>query len=116
MSDDLPAERQEHPLPALFARLGLQKVTPRDKFDIKYANDLFTVVVTREDGALEVHRMHRTGRGFHSVHQFNPNELTRDQRDGLVRQLSAERMTQSEIAKHTGISQATVSNVLRKKG
>lgn len=115
MSTNLPAEREPHPLPALFARLGLDKVTPRDKFEITYANDLFTVAVTREDGAQEIHRMHRTGRGFRSVHQFNPNDLTREERDNLVREMRADRMTQSNIARHTGISQTTVSNILRRR-
>jgi len=115
MSTNLPAKREGHPLPALFAHLGLDRVTPHDKFEINYANDLFTVAVTRADGTQEIHRMHRSGKGFHSVHHFNPNELTREERDNLVHELRKERMTQSNIARHTGISQPTVSNILRKK-
>lgn len=115
MSTNLPAVTGPHPLPALFSYLGLDKVTPSDKFEIAYANDLFTVSVVHSDGAQEIHRMHRSGRGFHSVHRFNPNELTRDQRDNLVRQLRKDRMTHTNIARHTGISPTTVGNILRKK-
>jgi hypothetical protein len=113
----LPAEqpKQKHPIPALFERLGISGVTPKDRFNIEYSDNLFTVQVRRASGLVETARVLAKGDGFRQLSSFDPSQIPREQRDALIRTLSKDGMTQSRIAQHTGISQATVSNVLRKK-
>ena len=56
---------------------------------------------------------------FSSIHivkfEYDPKKMEKKARDAVVIKLKADGFSQSEIARRIGVTQATVSNVLRKK-
>lgn len=101
-------------IPALFEKLGIESISTNDQFSIEYASGFLTATVKRPDGSVHVVRRSVGHNGFSQVSNFDPNKMSRDDRDHLIRTLSQDGLSQSEIARRIGFSQATVSNVLRK--
>ena len=101
-------------LPALFENLGIGHVSRKDQFSIEYTSGFLTATVKRSDGSVQVVRRSVGNDGFSQVTNFDPNKMSRGDRDQLIHRLSQDGLSQSEIARRIGFSQATVSNVLRK--
>ncbi len=94
---------------------GVESPTPQDKFSIDYASGLMTATVNRTNGIVEVVRRSVGHDCFTETTTFDASALTKNERNEIIYSLSDDRMSQSEIARRTGVSQATVSNVLRKR-
>ncbi|MDD3760452.1 MAG: helix-turn-helix domain-containing protein [Acidithiobacillus sp.] len=103
------------PIPALFDSLGIKQVSRKDQFSIEYASGFLTATVKHHDGSVHVVRRSIGNNGFSEVTTFDPNKMSRDDRDKLISRLSKDGFSQSEIARRIGFSQATVSNALRKQ-
>ena len=101
-------------VPALFESLGIESVSTKDTFSLEYAAGLLTATIRRQGGGVEVVRRSVKG-GFSEITRFDPDGMSKQERNNLIHTLSAGRMTQSEIARRVGVSQATVNNVLRPK-
>lgn len=111
----LPAtQKPQLPIPTLFHNLGIEHISKNDQFSIEYASGFLTATVKRPDGSVQVARRSIGNSGFSQVTNFDPNKMSRDDRDHLIQTLSKDGFSQSEIARRIGFSQATVSNVLRK--
>ena len=100
-------------LPVLFEALGISNITPQDQFSIEYARGFLTATVKRDTGGVEVVRKHISG-GFTQVTSFDPDAMSRSDRNEVIHTLRDDGLSQSEISRRIGFSQATVSNVLRK--
>ncbi|MDF8335500.1 ArsR/SmtB family transcription factor [Novosphingobium cyanobacteriorum] len=88
-------------------------VSTKDTFSIEYSDGLLVATVRKSNGVVQTSRRSVDG-SFHESTLFDPESVSKDTRNALIKRLAAGRMTQSEIARRTGVSQATVSNVLRK--
>lgn len=108
--------KQKATIPALFDSFGIERVTTRDKFTIEYSDEFLTATVKRDSGKVETVRKHVKNQGFSEMTTFDPDRMTPAQRDTVICRLSGDGLTQNEIARRTGFSQSTVSNVLRKRG
>jgi DNA-binding NarL/FixJ family response regulator len=103
----------KHPIPAMFAHMGVEKITPKDKFSIEYAEGFLTATINRHNGSVEVIRRHMNG-GFTEATSYDPKKMDKIARDEVIFKLRNDGFSQSEIARRIGFTQATVSNVLRK--
>lgn len=111
-----PSRRIGSVIPSLFERLGMSAATPNDSFTINYTNNIFTVTLRRaETSSVETLRTHRNGKGFSQVTSFNPDEMSKNDRNDIVLTLRKDRIPQQQIADLLGLSQSTVSNICRKK-
>ena len=108
--------KQKSSIPALFDSVGIENISTKDEFTIKYADEFLTMTVKRDDGKVETVRKHVKNPGFSEMTTFDPDRMTHAQRDTVIRRLSDDGLKQNEVAQLTGFSQSTVSNVLRKKG
>jgi hypothetical protein len=116
MSDVTIAPRRTRlPVLEIFDVLGVEPITRQDTFSIEYAPGLLTATINRANGPIEVVRRSIGHDGFAESTFFDPGALTREQRNDIICTFSDAHMTQSEIARRTGIHQTTVSNVLRKR-
>lgn len=111
----LPTPKPRGSIPALFDSLGVAPVSRRDQFAIEYSSGFLTATVKRQDGSVQVVRRSVGNDGFSQVSNFDPNKMSRDERNQVIQQLREDGLSQSNIAKRVGFSQATVSNVLRRK-
>lgn len=114
MNDIVPPKRPGLPIPKVFDGLGLDPVKKSDSFSLEYSVGLLTATVKRSNGVVEVVRRSVGNSGFTETTTFDPNAVSRDERNDLIRRFSDERMTYAEIARRTGVSISTVGNVLRK--
>jgi DNA-binding NarL/FixJ family response regulator len=105
--------KPKHPIPEMFTYLGVDKITPKDKFSIDYAEGFLTATINRNSGSVEVIRRHITG-GFTEATSFDPSTMDKSARDEVIIKLRNDGFSQSEIARRIGFTQATVSNVLRR--
>lgn len=113
-TDIVPAPKPApQTFPVLFEALGLSNVTPQDQFSIEYGRGFLTATVKRVSGGVEVVRKHVSG-GFSQVTSFDPDAMSRSDRNEVIHTLRDDGLSQSEISRRIGFSQATVSNVLRK--
>lgn len=102
-------------IPLLFDQLGLSKVNTTDSFSINYSEDFFSAQVKRSaTGVVETVRCHRKGDGFAQFTKFDPNEMSKEERNDVILKLRAEHMSQQAIGDLLGVSQALVSVVCRK--
>ena len=89
------------------------RVSTKDTFSIEYSECLLVTTVRKRNGVVQTSRRSVDG-SFQESTSFDPESVSKEERNALIKRLAAGRMTQSEIARRTGVSQATVSNVLRK--
>lgn len=118
-SPDKPGEAATHrsglpSVPDALSTLGISgRVTTKDSFSIEYASGLMVATVRKKSGVVQTARRSVDG-SFQEVTTFDPRAVSKEVRNDLIRRLARDGMTQSEVARRTGVSQATVSNVLRK--
>lgn len=120
MAKTLSAVRSvvKHPnlpsIPDALSSIGIRgRVSTKDSFSVEYSDGLLVATVRKRDGVVQTARRSVDG-SFQETTTFDPDSVSKEQRNGLIKRLADGRMTQSEIARRTGVSQATVSNVLRK--
>ncbi len=113
--NSLPSKSPKSPITSLFDDLGIGPVKRTDSFVIQYAEDIITVTKKSPDGSVQMVRKTLGNKGFTELVKFDPNELSKDQRNHIIERLSKDGLSQSEIARRIGFSQPTVSNVLRRK-
>ncbi|HEX8239921.1 MAG TPA: winged helix-turn-helix domain-containing protein [Allosphingosinicella sp.] len=101
-------------LPDALSSIGISgRVSTKDSFTIEYSDGLLVATVRKRNGMVQTSRRSVDG-SFQEATSFDPESVSKKQRNALIKRLASGRMTQSEIARRTGVSQATVSNVLRK--
>ncbi len=101
-------------LPDALSAMGIAgRLSTKDSFAIEYSEGLLVATVRKRSGAVQTTRRSVDG-SFQETTTFDPDSISKKQRNALIKRLAAGRMTQSEIARRIGVSQATVSNVLRK--
>lgn len=101
-------------LPDALSSMGISgRVSTKDSFAIEYSDGLLVATVRKKNGLVQTSRRSING-SFQEITTYDPECVTKEQRNRLIKRLADGRMTQSEIARRTGVSQATVSNVLRK--
>jgi len=104
--------RGAHPVPALFERLGIERVTPKDKFTITYDDGLIRAVVKRKGGKTETTTKHVTGNGFQEMSVFDPDEMSKKDRNALIRKKYKSGEAQASLAETFGLSQAMISRIV----
>ena len=101
-------------VPDALSSIGITgRVSTKDAFSIEYSDGLLVATVRKKNGLVQTSRRSVDG-SFQETTLFDPDGISKNERNGIIKRLAAGRMTQSEIARRTGVSQATVSNVLRK--
>ena len=110
MGQDLEEHQKKHPVPALLENLGIQKVTPKDKFTISYQEGLLKVVVKRSTGKTETATKYIKG-GFHQMSHFDPNEMSKHDRNELINRKYKSGESQASLAQTFGLSQAMISRI-----
>ena len=112
MGRDLEVVKQRHPVPALFERMGIEKVSPKDKFSITYQDGLLRAVVKRSDGKTETATKHVKGNGFQEMSIFDPDEMSKHDRNSLIRKKYKSGESQASLAETFGLSQAMISRIV----
>ncbi len=101
-------------IPNALSSVGITgPVSTKDSFSIEYSDGLLVATVRKKNGVVQTSRRSVDG-SFRETTSFDPESITKEERNTLIRRLADGRMTQAEIARRTGVSQPTVSNVLRK--
>lgn len=101
-------------VPDVLSSIGITgRISTKDSFSIEYSDGLLVATVRKKNGIVQTSRRSVDG-SFQESTSFDPESISKEDRNALIKRLAAGRMTQSEIARRTGVSQATVSNVLRK--
>jgi len=104
--------RGTHPVPALFERLGIERVTTKDKFTITYNDGLLRAVVNRDSGKTETTTKHIKGRGFQEMSVFDPDEMSKNDRNALIRKRYKSGVSQLSLSETFGLSQAMISRIV----
>jgi hypothetical protein len=109
-----PVPATQPSVPDALSAFGISgRITTKDSFSVEYSNGLLVATVKKRSGSVQTIRRSVDG-SFQETTLFDPDGVSKDDRNRLIKRLAKDRMTQSEIARRTGVSQATVSNVLRK--
>ena len=91
----------KHPIPEMFTYMGVEKITPKDKFTIEYAEGFLTATINRHNGSVEVIRRHMKG-GFTEATSFDPKKMGKIARDDVIIRLRNDGFSQSEITRRIG--------------
>ena len=67
---------KKHSIPEIFTYMGVEKITPNDKFNIEYAEGFLTATINRHNGSVEVIRRHMNG-GFTEATSYDPKKWTK---------------------------------------
>jgi Mor family transcriptional regulator len=107
--------KPKHPVPALFEHLGIQGVKSSDSFLISYRDGLLEARVKRASGTTETAVKTINGNGFHQMTQFDPEQMTRTERNELIRNKYAKGERQTSLEKIFGLSQSMISKIVSKE-
>ncbi|USU07224.1 helix-turn-helix domain-containing protein (plasmid) [Sphingomonadaceae bacterium OTU29MARTA1] len=114
MMAKFPVPSTQPSVPDALGAFGINgRVSTKDSFSVEYSNGLLVATVKKKSGSVQTIRRSVDG-SFEETMLFDPDGVSKEDRNRLIKRLAKDRMTQSEIARRTGVSQATVSNVLRK--
>lgn len=105
--------RKLHPVPAVFNFLGIERVTSNDDFTLSYHNGMLEASVKRMNGKTEHVVKHVKDGGFNQITTFEPEKMTRDERNKIIRSRYAKGESQSDLAKKFGLSQARISGIVK---
>ena len=111
MGKDLVPSTTTPSIPVLFEALGLGKVSPSDQFKVEYRDNLLKATVKRKSGETITATKHVSGAGFQQMTSFDPSQMSRDDRNQLIRMMHGKGHTQSELAATFGLSQSMVSRI-----
>jgi len=110
-NDNLP-QANNSPIPALLNQLGVSPITTDDELSIEYRKGMLNVQVKRQDGKTETVRRTVSNGGFTQMAQFNPDQMSKVERDELIRELYKNGEKQPSLAKKFGKSQALISKIV----
>jgi len=110
----LPDEdnKPKHPVPALFEHLGLGSVKTKDEFSVVYKNGILEANVKRASGQVQTATRHVKSGGFRAMTEFDPLQMSKDERDALIKYKHSKGEKQVALAKTFGLSQARVSKIV----
>ena len=103
-----------HPVPAVFNFLGIDRVTSKDSFTLSYQDGMLEASVKRKNGKTEHVVKHVKGGGFNQVTTFEPEKMTKDERNEIIRSRYAKGESQSDIAKKFGLSQSRIAGIVKR--
>lgn len=104
--------KKQHPVPALLGSMGIDTIKISDEFSITYKNGILKANVQRKNGRSETVIKSVKGNGFSQMTTFDPNEMSTQQRNDLIRTLYGQGYTQKELSELFGLSQAMVSVIV----
>lgn len=107
-------EKPKHPVPALFEHLGIHGVKSSDSFSISYRDGLLEANVKRASGTTETAVKTVKGNGFRQMTQFDPEQMSKSDRNDLIRARYAKGERQTSLEKTFGLSQAMISRIVSK--
>ena len=100
-----------HPVPAVFSHLGIEKVCPKDRFSLTYHDGILEANVKRQSGKTETAIKHVKG-GFEQMTTFDPEQMNREDRNNLIKQRYAKGEKQKQLEKTFGLTQAMISRIV----
>lgn len=99
-------------LPALFADLGLGRVSTKDKLTITYGDGTIKATVKRTSGVTQT-VVRNVKAGFRSMTEFDPGEMrNKDERNEHIRRLYKQGLTQQQLAEQFGLSQSMINRII----
>ncbi len=101
-----------HPVPAVFSHLGIERVTSKDSFTLSYQDGMLEAHVKRESGKTEHVIKYVKGSGFTQVTTFDPDQMSKEERDAIIKTRYAKGDSQAVLAKKFGLTQARISGIV----
>jgi hypothetical protein len=99
---------------SLFESIGITPPKPGDHFNILYEKDVFFIFIIREGtGALEKACFRCVDNEFKFKNPIRAGSLSKQERNHIILKLRDTQFSQRQIADIVGVTQQTVSNVLR---
>lgn len=112
MKNDIVESKKKHPIPALFEQLEIPAVKPSDRFTLTYRDGLLKAHVKRSSGQ-SVSAVKRVKGGFVGFTQFDPDQMSRTDRNELIRSMYAKGVRQKELEGTFGLTQSMISRIVR---
>lgn len=106
--------KSKHPIPALFEHLGITGIKSSDQFSISYRDGLLEAHVKHASGTTQSVVKTVKGNGFTQMTQFDPAQMSKADRNELIRVRYAKGERQTSLEKTFGLSQAMISRIVRK--
>lgn len=99
-------------LPALFADLGLGRVSTKDKLTIAYGDGTIKATVKRTSGVTQT-VVRNVKAGFRSMTEFDPGEMrNKAERNSHIRRLYKQGLTQVQLGEQFGLSQSMINRII----
>ena len=105
-------KQSSHPVPAVFSHLGIEGVNSGDRFSLTYRDGILEAHVKRKSGKVETAMKFVKGGGFSQMSSFEPEQMSRDDRNTLIKKLYAKGEKQKELEKKFGLTQAMISRIV----
>lgn len=112
MGNEVIEKKNVHAVPALFEHLGIKNVKSSDRFTISYKDGLLEANVKRKSGQTETVVKYVKGSGFNQITTFDPELLSKVDRNDLIKMLYSKGETQKDLEKKFGLSQAMISKIV----
>ena len=112
MTTAVAENKAKHPVPALFEHLGIKQIKPSDRFWLTYRDGIFEARVKRKSGQTESVIKYVKGNGFSQMTAFDPDLMTKDDRNNLIRILYKNGERQTSLERKFGLSQAMISRIV----
>ena len=112
MGDELVEQKKVHPVPAVFQFLGIPNVSSQDSFTLSYKDGMLEASVKRKTGKTEHIVKYVQGGGFSQVTSFEPEKMSKSERNALIKKRYAKGDSQTELGKKFGLTQARVSTIV----
>lgn len=106
------ASSSTHPVPALFEQLGVEKIKKSDQFTITYKNGLIEANVKRKKGRTETVTKSVRDNGFSQLTTFDPEQMSKSDRNKIIRNMYNQGCTQSHLAVRFGLSQPMIARIV----
>lgn len=111
--DNSRITKPKHPVPALFEHLGIQGVKSSDSFTLTYRDGILEAHVKRASGKTETSVKTVKGNGFRQMTHFDPSQMSKDERNDLIRAKYKKGERQTSLEKTFGLSQAMISRIVK---
>lgn len=100
-----------HPIPAVFALLGIPHVKTSDQLSLTYKSGILEACVKQATGHTIVVRRYVKGNGFAQLEPFDPSAMGKDERNAAIKAMYLNTHTQAELAELFNLSQAMISRI-----
>jgi hypothetical protein len=99
---------------SLFEAIGTPPPKPNDHFNVLYDKDIFFIIIFREEtGVLEKACFRCIDNEFKFKNPIRAGSLSKQERNHIILKLRDTQFSQRQIVDIVGVTQQTVSNVLR---